>query len=100
MGKRRRRLRRTAEVDWSREPRDEAEAALRAAFLARRLEVGSLGWIDLLCLAADRPTVASDLRRAADEAERRLRRRVEAAQAPRAMADQGPAFTDEDAGPD
>jgi hypothetical protein len=63
-------------VDWSREPRGAREAALRAAYLNRALAEGSLGWIELLCLAMDRPRPPADLRAAAAEAERLLSERV------------------------
>ncbi len=66
------------EPDWSREPRGAAEAARRAAYLQRLLSAGSPGWIELLCLAMNRARAGSDLRAAAQEAERLLDERVAA----------------------
>jgi hypothetical protein len=65
-------------VDWSREPRGAREAAVRAAYLNRCLAEGSLGWIELLCLAMDRRRVPADLAAGAAEAERLLAERVAA----------------------
>ncbi len=45
-------VREATEVDWSHEPGTKYEAELRAAFLARHLERGSLGWMELTALAA------------------------------------------------
>jgi hypothetical protein len=70
-------VREATEVDWSREPGTEYEAELRAAFLARHLERGSLGWMELMALAANHgAAVGADLRAAADDAEQRLNARV------------------------
>jgi hypothetical protein len=67
----------SAVVDWSREPKGSYERAIRAALIARHLEAGSLGWMELLGLAAEHPErIGKDLRRAADEAELRLAARV------------------------
>jgi hypothetical protein len=65
-------------VDWSREPRGERETAVRAAYLNRALSEGSLGWIELLCLAMERRRVPGDLAAAVEEAERLLAERVAA----------------------
>jgi hypothetical protein len=67
----------SAVVDWSREPRTKYEGAIRARLIARHLEAGSLGWMELLGLAAEhRDRMGRDLRAAADVAERRLAARV------------------------
>jgi hypothetical protein len=79
-------------VDWSREPRGPREAAVRAAYLNRRLAEGSPGWIELLCLAMNRGRVPADLAAAAAEAERLLAERVAARERERlrrAQADAG-----------
>ncbi len=89
---RKRRRRPAVEVDWSRQPRDGRDAAVRAAYLNRCLAEGSLGWIELLCLAMERRWVPADLAAAVAEAERLLAERVtarERARLRRARVDAG-----------
>ena len=67
----------SAVVDWSRDPRTKYEGAIRARVIARHLEAGSLGWMELLVLGSEHGQVMGrDLRAAVDVAERRLAERV------------------------
>lgn len=84
----------TAVVDWSREPRTKYEGAIRARLIAKHLESGSFGWMELLALASEQSDgIGRDLRAAADVAERRLEARI----AERRMANEADARATVDA---